>query len=136
MLLLLIGAGALAAYSQIVSVSNDPGRISGGDALLRVDVPERMPLNRVTVKRNGVAVTASFHRDPERHALVGLVGGLRLGQNTVEVFTGFNIPATQISLVNHAITGPIFSGPHQRPFVCQTAAFKLPDGSALGAPVD
>jgi len=136
MLLRLIGAGALAAYSQIVSVSNDPGRISGGDALLRVDVPERMPLNRVTVKRNGVDVTASFHRDPERHALVGLIGGLRLGQNTVEVFTGFNIPATQISLVNHAITGPIFSGPHQRPFVCQTAAFKLPDGAALGAPVD
>src|SRR6185295_9894415 len=32
----------------------------------------------------------------------------------------------------YPVTGPIVSGPQQQPFVCQTDAFKLPDGSVLG----
>src|SRR5262249_16709965 len=32
--------------------------------------------------------------------------------------------------VNHPLTGPVFSGPHQQPFICQT------ETNGLGAPLD
>src|SRR5690606_8284449 len=34
------------------------------------------------------------------------------------------------------ITGPILSGPHQQPFICQTEAFEVVTGERLGAPLD
>ncbi len=33
-------------------------------------------------------------------------------------------------MTNYPITGPVFSGPHQKPFVCQTEVWDL------GAPLD
>ena len=35
--------------------------------------------------------------------------------------------------MNFPITGPVFSGPQEKPFICSTENFKLPDGSTLGA---
>ena len=45
--------------------------------------------------------------------------GLRLGHNRISVYDRRRRVATQ-RLENHPIEGPIFSGPHQRPFVCKT----------------
>ncbi len=70
---------------QITSLSNRPNMISGGDVLLRVDVPENLPLAQATVKLNGADVTASFKSDAAEHALVGLVKGLKNGDNRVDV---------------------------------------------------
>jgi hypothetical protein len=39
-------------------------------------------------------------------------------------------------LKNHPVTGPLFSGPQEHPFVCQTQDFKLPNGDFLGQPLD
>src|SRR5262249_55759049 len=36
----------------------------------------------------------------------------------------------------YPLTGPVFSGPWLQPFICQTDAFKLPDGTTLGPPLD
>src|SRR5262249_30710828 len=44
--------------------------------------------------------------------------------------------AAEAKLTNYPVTGPIFSGPQEHPFVCQTQEFKLPDKTALGAPID
>jgi hypothetical protein len=41
-----------------------------------------------------------------------------------------------LTLTSYPVTGPIVSGPHQEPYICQTAAFELPDGSVLGPPLD
>jgi hypothetical protein len=44
--------------------------------------------------------------------------------------------------VNFPLTGPIISGPHERvgpqerPFVCQTSTFRLPDGTTFGPALD
>ena len=46
------------------------------------------------------------------------------------------VPDGVLEVTNYPITGPIISGPHQQPFVCQTDTFKLPDGSTLGPPLD
>src|ERR1700685_1602176 len=64
---------------QITSLSNRPDMISGGDVLLRVDVPENVPLAQAIVKLNGTDVTASFKADAPEHSLTGLVKGLKNG---------------------------------------------------------
>ena len=45
-------------------------------------------------------------------------------------------PSERLTLTNYPITGPIRSGPHETPFICQTQNFTLPDGSKLGAATD
>src|SRR5205823_1679351 len=55
----------------------------------------------------------------ESGSLLGRVEGLRLGRNTLEILVGSKRRA-RLELINHPITGPIFSGPHQKPFICQT----------------
>ena len=67
--------------------------------------------------RNGADVTDAFER--EGRDLVGLVDGLRLGRNRISVYDGWRRVASK-RLKNHPIEGPIFSGPHQTPFVCKT----------------
>jgi len=110
---------------EISILSSSPDRVSGGDALVRVDVPTIVPLHQVTVELNGDDVSGAFAPEPQDHALVGLVDGLVLGENTLEAKPngqgeGRPDPA-QLSVTNHPITGPIFSGPQQQPFVCTTA---------------
>ena len=71
--------------------------------------------------------------------LEGVVGGLRLGANTLQVAyrsVGGRTPGRvslgpgAVQLVNHPVTGPVFSGPQLQPFECRTAQ------SGLGAPLD
>src|SRR5207249_11744016 len=79
------------------------------------------------VKLNGRDITAAFHPDLVEHALIGLVAGLSLGQNRLEVFANSRSeegPAEHLTITNHPITGPVFSGPQERPFRCSTELFK------------
>jgi hypothetical protein len=118
----------------ITTLSSRPDMVSGGNALVRVDAPGQFPLSHIVIKLNGQDVTAMFHADQAARTFIGLVTGLNLGPNALEVFTnptGNGQAAEQATLVNYAITGPIFSGPRQEPFICQTQSFKLPDGSTL-----
>ena len=61
---------------------------------------------------------------------------MRLGQNLLETYNAGDRPAAQLPLVNFAVTGPIFSGPQEQPFICESQTFRLPDGNFLGSPVD
>src|ERR1700758_508022 len=91
----------------ITTLSSRPDMVSGGNALLRVDVPAQFSLGQIVVKLNGQDVTATFHADQTAHALTGLVGGLSVGANAVEVFTnptGNGQPAEHTTLVNYPIT--------------------------------
>ena len=121
---------------RIVALSNQPDKISGGDVLVRIDVPEAESPAGFTVKLNRRDVTTAFHPHPSLPAFIGLVTGLRKGQNSLEVFSGGESPSAMLSLTNFDRAGPVFSGPHQQPFICETENFKLPDGSLLGPPLD
>src|SRR5689334_2387494 len=102
----------------INTLSSRPDMVSGGNTLLRIDVPADFSLGQIVVKLNGRDVTAAFHADAAVHALTGLVDGLKVGANAVEVFTnpnGNGQPAEHATLVNHPINGPMFSGPRQEP---------------------
>jgi hypothetical protein len=105
-------------------LSSRADRVSGGDALVRVRVSQGM---RLKVLRNGEDVTTSFKPDPGGESFSGLVTGLIDGDNTIKALAG---PFKEtLKLRNHPISGPIFSGPQQYPFLCKT------ERGGLGPPV-
>ena len=124
---------------ELVSLSAHPARVSGGDVLVQLNVPAGARVDQVVVSLNGRNVTTSFRPGPASGSLVGLVTGLAVGRNTLTAYTTVNsgtAPA-RLELVNHPLSGPILSGPHQTPFICETASFVLPvTGGVLGSPLD
>src|SRR5215813_3836156 len=76
--------GFAANNLSVTSLSNRPDKISGGDVLVRIDVPSGVALGDVKVQLNGRDATSQFRPDPSGHALLGLVTGLELGQNQIQ----------------------------------------------------
>jgi hypothetical protein len=127
---------------RITAVSSRPDTVSGGNALLRVETLRARPLSGIRVFVNRLDVSSAFELQTDG-SLLGLVTGLQLGRN--EVFAegthhrgrGDDFGHASLVLTNFPIGGPIFSGPHESPFVCMTAQFTLPASTAtLGAPLD
>jgi hypothetical protein len=124
-------------------VSSAADQVTGGDARLHVVVPRTVPLHQVEVWVNGVDQRSRFGVVPGTRTLTGVVADLQLGQNTVRVKANGNgqgRPApVALTLTNHPITGPVFSGPHQYPFVCNTVSAGLgqpiPDDPVTGTKV-
>jgi hypothetical protein len=133
------GAALAANTASIQTLSSHPDKVTGEDSLVRVDVPSNVALQNVMVKLNGANVTSMFQADATAHALIGLVTGLAEGPNALQVYTngnGAGRPSAQVTLVDHPLEGPLFTGPPQQPFICQTESFRLPDGTTLGPPLD
>jgi hypothetical protein len=114
---------------SVAVVSSLPEHVSGGDARLHVNVPAAVRAGDVAVLVNGVDQRESFSLVPGTRTLTGVVDELELGENVVEVrlsLPGRGVPPVQpdqrLVLTNHPTTGPIFSGPHQYPFVCNTVS--------------
>jgi hypothetical protein len=132
----LLAAGAclaMPAFAKDVSLqmlSSNADLVSGDTALVRI-AGSTKKLSKAVVRLNGTDVTTAFRADGAGN-LVALVGGLRRGANELALFENAKErkPADVLTLTNHAISGPVFSGPHQTPFVCETAAL------GLGAPLD
>jgi len=125
------GASAANPAPTVSVLSSKPDMVSGGDALVAVDVPKRVKVSKVKVRRNGRDVTADLAPavdDPRR--LVGLVGGLKDGANHVTARVQGSSRSTDRTLFNSPTTGPLLSGAHQSPFICTTAA------NGLGPPTD
>lgn len=117
---------------KVEVLSSKPEHVSGGDALVAVKRANSTP---VVVTLNGVDVSSAFKADPnDATRSIGLVTGLKIGANAFEANAGGS--ATKLTLTNYPITGPMISGPHLTPYICQTAAFTLADGSKLGDPTD
>jgi hypothetical protein len=101
-------------------LSSRADQVSGGDALVEIEA-SRHDLDDLVVLLNGEDVTAAF--EVKQGDLVGVVDGLQLGRNRLEVVEerrGRDKTLDRLTLENHPQTGPIFSGPHQVPFVCKT----------------
>ncbi len=124
---------------QIAVLSSSPEFVTGGDALVRIEVPRVVPLEKVQVTLDGVDVTRTFRVDSARRELTGLVTGLALGDNLLAVRSngnGVGRPEAQLVLRNHPASGPLFAGPQEQPFICQTASFRKVNGDLLPAPAD
>lgn len=127
-------AGTPAAQPFTVRVvSSAADQVTGGDARLHIEVPLTVPLHQVEVRVNGANQRDRFSVVPGTRRLTGVVDRLGLGANTIVVRPngqGRGRPApVELTLTNHPITGPVFSGPHQYPFVCTTT------NAGLGQPI-
>lgn len=123
---------------DIETVSTRADMVTGGDVLVRVDVPTLFPRKWLTIKVNGVDVTDAFH-DTDDHTVTGLVTGLAVGTNEIGVYLnkwGFGRPSKRLLVTNYPVQGPVFSGEAQAPFYCETQGFTLPDGTNLGPALD
>lgn len=126
-------------------VSTESQAVTGDDALIaiarsresrgkgvdRFDAGSLSP-DDLSVTLNGNDVTSSFRLadlGSNGTALLGRVDDLALGDNTLSV----KAPGSRsqsLMVISHPITGPVFSGPQEQPFICETQA------SGLGMPLD
>jgi hypothetical protein len=116
-------AGGTSHDFELRVLSSPPDMVTGGDALVRVTIPRNVPLHKAKVFLNGSDVTSTLELDAAARTLTGMVTGLNLGANTLSARSngrGKGRPRATLALVNHPVTGPIFSGPQQQPFVCKT----------------
>jgi hypothetical protein len=102
-------------------LSNRSDLISGGDALVAVELPEGGSVRprQVRVTLGDRDVTQRFTVTGGR--LLGLVNGLEVGRNVLRA----SVPgarADRAVVVNHPNGGPLFSGPHSTHYVCQETA--------------
>ena len=124
---------------EIRTLSTRPDTVTGGNVLIEVSIPQRVPHKDVRVFANDRDVTSKLRYDAATRALIGLVTGLTLGDNEIAALVkghGHRSSAL-LNVTNYPITGPVFSGPHEAPFICETTNFSFPDGTKpLGAPLD
>lgn len=142
--LLLVGAVLLPpSFNEVLAMGPNVFRIdvlssradlvSGGDALVQVEVPDRIDPGTVTVDLNEQDVTSAFAvRSDGRY--LGLVTGLRAGENDLTAHSPSGQGA-RITITNHPIGGPVFSGSEVQPWVCKSlSGFPVPRDAQCDAP--
>ena len=110
-------------------LSGPPQYVTGGDARIAVTVSPDLH-DKLVFWLNGQRIAPAMVSAGER--IEGVVSGLRLGPNTLEVRhrNGHGLGVSgAIQLTNHPVTGPVFSGPQLKPFECRTVQ------SGLGEPL-
>jgi hypothetical protein len=101
----------------IETLSNRADLISGGDALVQVDLPAGA--DAATVTLNGSDVSDEFAVRPNGK-FQGVVTGVHDGANTLMASAGGQ--QAQLTITNHPIGGPVFSGPQIQPWYCLPGA--------------
>jgi hypothetical protein len=111
----------------LVTVSNPrPDLVSGGEVLVRVDVPKHINPADVRIFSGRQDVTSSFQVQSDG-SLLGLVTGLAIGRDRLVAFARGQFAS--VTVIDHSINGPVFSGKQQLPYVCQTTSFGLAPAS-------
>jgi hypothetical protein len=124
---LMISAGPATATdaeqpeSVVIEVlSTRADAVTGGSAYLEVTAPADADLTEVEVSVDDRDVTDAFAvRDNGRY--LGVVEDLELGDNVVTA----RLPdgrGAELTVTNHPIEGPVFSGPHIQPWNCDSGA--------------
>ena len=115
---------------EIITLSALPDAVTDNDVL--VGIRGVGAGDTVQVFRNGDEVTSVF-KSVGNGEWRGLVAGLNPGSNSLGATLSGSAGKRSASLtvLNHPISGPVFSGPHQQPFICETVAAGL--GPALDA---
>lgn len=109
---------ATAQFLAVAPVSNMAHLMSGDNALVEVSSDISDPAQFVVTVNDRPAVMeiAQYSQDDELHLYHVLLSDLDPGTNLIRVETAN--AAAALSLVNYPLTGPIFSGPPQEPYLC------------------
>ena len=127
---------------ELLTLSTLPDTVSGGDVV--VGLRQLGDSNRLN-SADCVAITAmaddqvvfqspnlATSDQANTDDLQVFVQGLAEGPNRIfaHITRQSQVDVLALDVVNHPITGPIISGPHQTPYVCRT------EEAGLGAPLD
>jgi hypothetical protein len=120
---------------EMTTVSTRPSLVSGDR--VRVEVRGMHPGDSLRLQRDGVdagAVLSPLATRPG--AIGGVVTGLHLGSNLlVATASGdHGVRRTSLVVVDHPLDGPVISGAHQQPFICETVPSGM--GPATSADCD
>jgi hypothetical protein len=124
--------GPASADLSIRTLSNRADLVSGGDALVEVQVPRRLALDKIRLSLNGVDVGAGFVADPTRRTLRGVLTGLQVGENRLVARVaghGHEHDARSLTITNHPRGGPVLLGAQTTPWVCATPTPVAESGS-------
>ncbi len=94
-------------------ISNRADLVSGGDALVEIVAPD---LEKAKVLLNGRDINSTMMRVNDG-TLRGLINGLKLGENELQVILGKG-GVLRETVINHPKGGPVFSGPQVQPWTC------------------
>lgn len=111
---------------ELLTLSTLPDMVTGGDVL--VAVRGLGPATRPILRAGDRDVSAALQPVDGADEWRGLVTDLPDGPTTLVAQVGPN--RATLDIVNHPVTGPVISGPHQEPFACRTA------DAGLGDPLD
>ena len=126
-------ASVAAAALELEVLSSRPDAVTGGDALVRIGVPAGVGAGRVVVWLDGRDVSGAFR--VRRGDLLAVLNALTPGRHTLAAAApGAGWESLEIAA--YPGTGPVFSGSHESPFVCETAEFRTVTGETLGEPLD
>ncbi len=105
---------------QIKVLSTRPDLVSGGQALVQVVLPRGVRPATVQLKLGRRNVSRTFALRPNGK-FEGLLTGLANGPNvlTARLKNGYG---ARLTITNHPIGGPVFSGPQIQPWLCQSGA--------------
>lgn len=102
---------------QMRVLSSAPQWVSGGDARIEIRAAQGLH-DKLELWLNGRKLDAALSSTADR--MEGVIGGLVDGANTLEVRHRSAGVRDTLTLTNYPITGPMFTGPQQMPFVCTT----------------
>jgi len=125
-----VTADAKPRSAPVIKVlSNRADLVSGGDALVAIDLPGRAKGKPVRVTLGKRSVLKQLTRTGLH--LEGLITGLKAGRNTLTVRLKDRSGA-RLVIRNHPNGGPVLAGPQPQPWQCQKGAL---DGQCNQAPV-
>lgn len=101
-------------------VSSRADHVTGGTALLTLTGNNnQLELAQIQFRASGLTLEvlrSSINADSQQW----LIGGIPTGSVTIDAISGTGQLLASIEIESHPITGPIFSGPQQYPFVCSS----------------
>lgn len=125
--------GPVFTVTSMELLSSKKELVTGGSALIDVPIPAGVASSQVAITRNGSTVPSVDLQPTGNGTLRGLLPGLVDGTNELQArYIPTGALMATLTIKNTPNYGPILSGPHQRPWVCETTASNLGDPPATG----
>lgn len=120
---------------QLRAVSTQSWLVTGGDVLVEVAFAPSFNRTQLTISLNGSDISDRFTQTAAT-TLQALLTDLPLGDSALLVEHSPQQLSESLTLTNYPSVGPIISGPHEQPYVCQTEQFVTIAGDTLGSSLD
>ena len=120
---------------QVRAVSTQSWLVTGGDVLVEVMLGDSIHSAQLEMSLNGSVITDRF-RETTATTLQALLTDLPDGDSTLVAALNGSPLSESLILTNYPSSGPIISGAHEQPYICQTEQFKTVAGELLGHALD